>query len=176
MQIHNNSTTSLIINDLLTNGYPTELAVGASIVIFDEDAEKSANLKALITSGAVTVTNENIEPIDLGHGEEQTLKNLIPVLPFVDKAANPYLILATDTSIRMTSAGNPVATLPVSGLKAGQVIRVSNGTFDAGNVTINAVGGPVIGNSGNGTSDVLWAVGSISTFMWSGTQWWVVSH
>ena len=70
MKIKNVSSTKLIIGDMTVLGYPLELAVDQELVIFDEDAAKSAGLSALILSGAVQVIDESIEPVEIGHGEE----------------------------------------------------------------------------------------------------------
>jgi hypothetical protein len=82
----------------------------------------------------------------------------------------------TDRSIYVTGAANATITLPVAGLYYGQKMAVANKLTNAANVTVNAVGGAAIGNSGNDTSEVVWTYGSISTFQWDGTQWWVVSY
>jgi len=99
-----------------------------------------------------------------------------PVIPFVSHVGG-YNIAATDDSIIVTGTNNATVTLPVTGLKPGKEISVSNGlTGGSYNVTINAVAGPTIGNSTNGTSEVALAFGNVSTFRWSGTAWWVVAH
>ena len=97
------------------------------------------------------------------------------VLPYVNHVAG-YLILATDKSIAVTGVANATVTLPVVGLFVGQVIRVSNALTGAVNVTVNAVGGPTIGNSVNGTSDVLWSTGNLAAYEWNGSMWWVINH
>jgi len=96
-------------------------------------------------------------------------------LPYVNHV-DGYVITVTDQSVAVTGGGNASVTLPVVGLFVGQIIRVSNALVGAFNVTVNAVGGPVIGNSVNGTSDVLWATGNLSAFEWDGSEWWVINH
>jgi len=96
-------------------------------------------------------------------------------IPFVAQTTG-YTMKTTDRSIYVTGAANATITLPVAGLYYGQKMAVANKLTNAANVTVNAVGGAAIGNSGNDTSEVVWTYGSISTFQWDGTQWWVVSH
>lgn len=75
MKIKNVSTTKLMIGDVIVNGYALELAVDEEKVVYDEAAEKSASLKALIDAGSISVLDEQIEPVELGHGEEYVLYN-----------------------------------------------------------------------------------------------------
>jgi hypothetical protein len=96
--------------------------------------------------------------------------------PYWADHVDGYSILSTDANIRVTGASNAVVTLPVAGLMQGQIIRVSNKLTNSANVTVNAVGGPAIGNSGNDTSEVVWTYGSTDTFQWDGTMWWVIAH
>jgi hypothetical protein len=100
---------------------------------------------------------------------------------------------ATSISVQMTSATQFGLTDTITGgtshatvtaitkitnpsLPEGLTIAVSNGLTGGANVTINAVGGPTIGNSGNGTSEVAWTIGDTRTFRWDGSEWWVVAR
>jgi hypothetical protein len=106
---------------------------------------------------------------------QENLGDLTPILPFVD-VSDGYAIQPGDSALQVTGAINSVVTLPVVGVPTGKTIAVSNGLSGGSNVTINAVGGPVIGNSGNGTSEVAWVIGDIRTFRWDGTMWWVIGR
>ncbi len=103
------------------------------------------------------------------------LGDLAPVLPFVNET-DGYLIQPSDSAIRVTGAVNSVVTLPVVGLAIGKTISVSNKLAGGANVTVNAVGGPAIGNSGNDASEVVWTYVNVTIFRWDGSMWWVISH
>jgi hypothetical protein len=122
-----------------------------------------------------TTTIRNAATVASSTAIEDIRTALIPSVTFAAHV-DGYVILASDTNVMVNGTANAVVTLPVAGLSAGQTIRVSNNLSNSANVTVNAVGGPVIGNSGNGTSEVVWQIGNVSSFQWDGTEWWVISH
>lgn len=77
MRIRNNTGKRLVLNDLLINGYPLTLLSGESKTVFDEDAQKSAGLIALINAGTVAIVTPLIEPNTLPQGLEATVNDLI---------------------------------------------------------------------------------------------------
>lgn len=104
-------------------------------------------------------------------------ETVVEDVPFVNEL-DGYLISPSDRAIRVTGAANAVVTLPVTGLQATKTIKVSQVLTPAGvsNLTVNAVGGPPIGNSGNDTSEALFNYGDVRTFEWDGSMWWVVDR
>jgi len=73
---------------------------------------------------------------------------------------------ATITSITSIAT----ITIPI-----GKTIAVSNG-LSSGKVTVDAVGGPDIGNSTGITLEEVTVFSAVTTFRWDGTMWWVMSH
>lgn len=101
----------------------------------------------------------------------------IAVVPFVSQTGATYNVQVTDQSVSSAApSGNTVFTLPHTGLAANQIIRISNNLAASANVTVNVDNGAAIGNSVNGTSDVLWATGAVAVYQWDGSEWWVVGH
>jgi len=58
MKIKNVSTSNVIISDIKINGAGLSLAPDVEVLIFDEDAEKSPNLKQFIADGVITKTGD----------------------------------------------------------------------------------------------------------------------
>jgi hypothetical protein len=100
---------------------------------------------------------------------QENLGDLTTIVPFVNVSTG-YMIQPSDTALRVTGSVDSIVTLPVVGVPIGKTITISNGLSGGANVTINAVGGPDIGNSGNGTSEVAWTIGDVRTFRWDGTM------
>jgi hypothetical protein len=58
MKLYNAGTTTLVVSDITVDGYPLEWLPAQTLTLYDEDVERSARIKALVTAGTLTVTGE----------------------------------------------------------------------------------------------------------------------
>lgn len=94
MKLYNAGTTKLMVTDILVDGYPLEWEPGETLILYDEDVERSAQIKALVTAATLTVT-----------GEEEPNEGLeMPIKDDVNKIATFEYNLAVASPQRPTTA------------------------------------------------------------------------
>ena len=153
MQITNVSTSTIDLGDLNQANLGvsgTIITPGSSVVVFDADAAKSAQLQALMTANLITKTGD-LEPGETALG--------VPVAQLADKLAT--YIISTDTVLQWKDHAGTIGTTDSGTYAAAAALRtvslnVTNGanvvdTLNSTTTALITVTGTATGVSLNGT-------------------------
>ena len=126
MQIHNASAGIVIISDMpgAQTGQSLTLQPGATVTVYDQDADKSLQLGALLTSGAITKTG-TAEPSSGGLEADQAAilvgSGAVPVTVAGAASAGQALVATSATAAHWAEGPDSVKSENLSAGAAGQI-------------------------------------------------------